>query len=214
MNNTSQIRLFKIVSEGAVASGIRRVEALTGDRAFRYLNDLAEENLKGRRGLRLKKPKAEDETFQNHLINRIQDLQGKIKKLEQTLKTQKVQSLSVDDLLREVTEKNIKGKKVFALFTKVDVSDRKELNQIVDKLRDKKPDLALVLIGGIGERGDCPIVVAVDKNFKNIHAGNIIKELCKTLGGQGGGRPDFAQGSITEPDKFESARDQFYELFE
>ena len=214
VSNTSRIRLFKIVSEGAVASGIRRIEALTGERAFRYLNELAEENLRNRRNLKLEKPKADDESFQNHLANRIDDLRAKIKKLEQKLKTQKVQNLSVDDLLKQAIEKKLKGKKVFVLFTKVNMGERQQLSQFVDELRDKKPKLVLVLIGGVDEKGACPIVVAADKNLKTIHAGTLMKELCKTLGGRGGGRADFAQGSITKPDEWKLARDQFYGFFE
>ncbi len=213
VGNTSRICLFKIISEGAVASGIRRVEALTGTRAFRYLDDLAGENLINRKNLKIKKPKADDEIFQSHLTNKIQDLQEKIKKLEQKLKTQKVKSLSVDDILKKAVEKDLKGEKVFVLFTKLDIDDRRELSRMVDRLRDKRSRLVLVLIGGVDEKGGYPIVVALDKNFKKIHAGTLIKGLCKILGGQGGGRPDFAQGSITEPDKFEFARDQFYDFF-
>ncbi len=211
--NLSQIRLFKIISEGVVSSGVRRIEALTGERAFWYLNELAEENLVGRKDLKLEKPKSDDESFQRHLINRIQDLQGKIRKLEQTLKVQKTKSLSVDDILKEATEKNSHGQKIFALFSKVDTNDRRELREVVDRLRDKKQKLVLVLVGGVDEKGSCPIVVALDKSLKEINAGNIIKELCKTLGGQGGGRSDFAQGSITKSDKLEFAKDQFYGLF-
>ena len=214
VSNTSGIRLFKIVSEGSVASGIRRIEAFTGTRAFEYLNNLAEENLIGRRNLKLEKPKADDEVFQNHLANRIEDLQGKIKTLEQKLKTQKVKSLPLDDLLGKAVEKNFKGEKVFALFARVNISERQQLSQIMDKLRDKKPKLVLVLMGGVDEKGSYPIVVAADKKLKEFRAGDLIKELCKTLGGRGGGRPDFAQGSVTKPDQWELARDQFYDFFE
>ena len=213
VTNTSQIRLFKIVSEGAVAGGIRRLEAITSDRAFHYLNHLAEENLLGRRDLKIEKPKADDKDFENHLVGKIQDLKNKIKKLEQKLKNQKSQNFSVQDLLASAIKREFKGQKISLLFTRVEADSREDLRRMADQLRDKKQNLVLVLIGSADEKKSYPLVLALDKTLKGLHAGELIKPVCQNLGGRGGGRADFAQGSITKADKIKWAKEQFYELF-
>ena len=213
VTNTFRIRLFKIISEGAVAGGVRRIEALTSDRAFWYLDHLAEENLLGRRILKIEKPKADDKNFENHLMEKIQDLKNKIKKLDQKLKTQKGQSFSAQDLLASAIEGEFKGQKVFILFTRVEAENREDLRRMADQMRDKKQKLVLVLIGTANEKKSHPLVLALDKTLKELHAGNLIKQVCQNLGGQGGGRADFAQGSITKPDKIKWAKEQFHELF-
>lgn len=214
VTNTAQIRLFKIISESGVAAGVRRIEALTGERAFRYLNEMAEENLQLRQELKIRTPKVDDETFSGVLKPRIEDLQNKIKKLEQDLKKQASESISVDDILKQAEEKSLSGEKGLALITRVDISDRNLLSDVADKIRDKKNNIVMVLIGENQEGQPKPLIVAVSKSLKKIHAGKITKELCSILDGKGGGRPDFAQGSVSNLDKLNAAKDRFYELLE
>jgi alanyl-tRNA synthetase len=212
--NTSEIRLFKIVSESGVAAGVRRIEALTGTRAFQYLNEMASENLALCESMKVKKPKVDDEHFGGGLTQRVSDLQGKIKKLEQDLKKKASQNVSVDDILKEAQEKELSGEKGLALMTRVDITDRNLLSDVADKIRDKKQNIALVLIGE-GENGKPkPMIVAISKRLKSLHAGKITQELCSIMDGKGGGRPDFAQGSVSNLDKLNQAKDKFYELLE
>ena len=213
VTNTSQIRLFKIVSEGSVAGGVRRIEALTSNRALWYLDHLAEENLIGRRNLKIEKPKPDDKDFENHLLNKIQDLKNKIKKLEQKLKNQKSQTFSGQDILVSTVKREFKGQKISLLFTRVETNNREDLRRMADQLRDKEPKLVLVLIGSADEKKSYPLVLALDKTLKGLHAGDLIKPVCQNLGGRGGGRADLAQGSITKVDKIKWAKEQFYELF-
>ncbi len=214
VTNTSQIRLFKIVSETGVAAGVRRIEALTGERAFQYLNEMANENLQLCEEMKVKKPKVDDDHFGGGLTQRVTDLQSKIKKLEQDLKKKASQSVSVDDILKEAEERNLAGEKGLALITRIDVSDRNLLSEVADKIRDKASSVAMVLIGESEPGQPKPIIVAVSKSLKKLHAGKITKELCAIMDGKGGGRPDFAQGSVTNLDKLNSAKDKFYEILE
>lgn len=214
VSNTSQIRLFKLVTESGVAAGVRRLEGLTGTRAFEYLSQMTEENLELRRYLKAKAPKVEDAEFGGVLQTRVEDLQKKIKGLEQDLKKKASQSVSVDDILKEATEQDLGGEKGLALMTRVNITDRNLLSDVADKIRDKKQNIALVLIGESEDGKPRPMIVAVSKSLKSIHAGKITKELCTILDGKGGGRPDFAQGSVGNLDKLNVAKDKFHELLQ
>ncbi len=210
VSNTAQIGLFKIVSEAGVAAGVRRIEALTGRGAFQFLTNLADENLQLREELKVKKPKVDAKKASFDLSEKVQDFQAKIKKLEKDLKKKASQNVSVDDILKESRQVDFDGEKGVAVFTRIEVSDRNLLSQVADQLRDKEKNIALVLIGE-GEPSK-PLIVAVSKHLKKIHAGKITKELCSDLDGKGGGRPDFAQGSVSNLDKLNLAKEKFYEL--
>ncbi len=212
VSNTAQIGLFKILSESGVAAGVRRIEAMTGRGAFQYLSQLADENLLLRESLKLKKPKGESENFSSDLTEKVEDLQAKIKGLEKDLKKKASQSVSVDDILKEGQEVTLAGEKGFAVFSRIPVSDRNLLSDVADQLRNKKDKIALVLIGE-GEPTK-PLIVAVSKSLKSVHAGKITQELCSHLDGKGGGRPDFAQGSVTNLDKLNLAKEKFYEFLQ
>jgi len=137
----------------------------------------------------------------------------KIKFLEKELQKAKSESVSNDDLIQQAQETTFKGQKVLALFTRVDIDDRKALSQIVDQLRDKHSNLFLVLIGESAADQAKPVIVAVGKGLKGLHAGQTLKSLCEIMDGKGGGRPDFAQGSVANLDKLNLAKTKFYELF-
>ncbi|MCJ8276098.1 MAG: hypothetical protein HRT44_10110, partial [Bdellovibrionales bacterium] len=137
-----------------------------------------------------------------------------IQNLKKEVKKAQSQSVSVDDILKDAEEKDLKGTKGFALMTRVQIADRQLLSDVADKIRDKKPNIALVLIGENDEGGPKPLIVAVSKKLKEIHAGKITKELCGMLDGKGGGRPDFAQGSVNNLDQLNAAKEKFYELIQ
>ena len=227
--NTAQIRLFKIISEAGVAAGVRRIEAITGQAAYDYLNALATDNLLTRQILNIPAPKISEfvdaavstqasriglaKTQESETKLKIKELLDKIKFLEKELQKAKSESVSSDDLIQQAQEKIWQGQKVLALFTRVDIDDRKALSQIVDQLRDKHSNLALVIIGESAPDQTKPIIVAVGKDLKGFHAGQTLKNLCEILDAKGGGRPDFAQGSVGSLDKLNVAKAHFYELF-
>ncbi len=215
VSNTSQIRLCKILSETGVAAGVRRIEAITGTAAFEYLNRLAEENMGARQLLNERVPGVDDgDQLDGQLILSIEDLKTKVKRLEKELQQQKAASVSIEDITSSAEEKSLLGEPGLALFTRVAISDRNLMSDVVDKIRDKHQRIAMVLIGESEDDKPRPMIVAVSKDLKKLHAGKITKELCSVMDGKGGGRPDFAQGSIGNIDKLNAAKDRFNELLE
>ncbi|MCB0378572.1 MAG: alanine--tRNA ligase [Bdellovibrionales bacterium] len=211
VRNTSQIRLFKIITETGVSAGVRRIEAVTGDIALQYLNQLAMENLATRKEIGLTAPK-DVESFKAELTQEVINLKSSKQQLEKDLQKLKSKSVSVDDLMKDAKETQIKGQKGIALITRVNISERNVLSDVADKLRAQHDNLIVVLIGE-GE-AQKPLIVAASKSLKGVHAGKITQELCTLLGGKGGGRPDFAQGSAATLDNIAQAKDKFYELIQ
>lgn len=137
------------------------------------------------------------------LISRNQTLQKEVQNL-------KTQSISLDDLLKETQSVKHKGNTISALIRRLDVTDRAVLSETADRLRDKQNSLVVALIGESENNQPKPLIVAVSKNLKGLHAGQIVKELCDVMGGKGGGRPDFAQGSVANLDRLNQATEKFY----
>lgn len=213
--NTSQIRNFKILSETGVSAGVRRIEAITGQTAFDYLNRLATENIQVRQLTNDKIPAPDDGgKTEGQLLLSVEDLKLRLKLMEKEMQKLKSENISIEDILKEAQERNLSGEKGLALITRVNITDRNLLSDVVDKIRDKESKIALALIGESDGEKPRPLIVAVSKSLKKIHAGKITKELCGLLEGKGGGRPDFAQGSVCNLDKLNSAKDKFYELLE
>ncbi len=180
--NISQIGLFKVVSEGAVAAGVRRVEAVTGMGAYQYA--LQKEQLLAELGRTLKTPEKD-------LISRVEQLGAQNKELEKEIAQLHAAASKnqVDGLLSNVKEVN--GVKLLAC--EVEAADMNSLRDMSDMFRDKLGS-GVVVLGAKSESGVNLIVAATkDLTKQGIHAGNIIKEIAKVTGGGGGGRPDMAQ---------------------
>ena len=182
VTNISQIGLFKVVSEGAVAAGVRRVEAVTGMGAYQYA--LQKEQLLAELGRTLKTPEKD-------LISRVEQLGAQNKELEKEIAQLHAAASKnqVDGLLDNVKEVN--GVKLLAC--EVEAADMNSLRDMSDMFRDKLGS-GVVVLGAKSESGVNLIVAATkDLTKQGIHAGNIIKEIAKVTGGGGGGRPDMAQ---------------------
>ena len=196
VSNTAQIRLFKIVSEGGVSAGVRRIEALAGEAAFTYLDKNSRENLAARASAGLS-------TVWTHLLSEgsgevvqwIENSKGQIKLLEKQIRTLQGQQVNIEDLIgkgQEFTNQGIAGRLIAALIA---VEDRQVLSELGDRIRDKIQSGVVILVGQGGTSH--PVLVTVSKNLTpTINAGQILKSLTKELGGRGGGRPDFAQGAV------------------
>ncbi|MDZ4677764.1 MAG: alanine--tRNA ligase [Oligoflexia bacterium] len=201
VSNTGDIRVFKILSEGGVSSGVRRIEAITGDRAVAYLFKRHEELSQIEENLKAEEGKA---------LERVKKLSETQKKLERDLKNALVQgqSTNVDELVS--SSKNIKGAKIISAC--VQVADRDLLSALCDRIKDKLQSGVIVLIGQSSE-GPSPIVVSVTKDLVGkFHAGNILKNVAALMDGKGGGRPDFAQGAGPNSAKAQDAAEKAYEL--
>jgi len=196
VSNTGDIRVFKIVSESGVSSGVRRIEGITGERAIQRLLSRDEELATLEESLKVGEGKA---------LERVQKLSETIKKLEKDLKTSltKSSAINIDDMVSQAK----KVKNVLLVSQNLDVSDREVLSQISDKVKDKLKSGVVILIGTPSEDSpSSPIVVSVTKDLVGqFHAGQILKQVAAVMDGKGGGRPDFAQGAGPNADKAQEA---------
>lgn len=192
VSNTSQIRLFKILSEGGVSAGVRRIEATTGDRALHYLMTSSDENLHAREVAGL-------QGGTGTVAGYIDNLREKMKELERELKKLKGSSIDADSLVREAKTFSVKGVSARFVAASLEIDDREVLSQLADKLRDKLGTGVVCLVGrgpDGASGGKHPIIVTVSKDLiAHVSAGKILGEVAKEMGGKGGGRPDFAQGA-------------------
>lgn len=196
VSNTSQIRLFKIVSETGVSSGVRRIEALTGDGALQYLLKHTHENMRAREAAGLQETWVNFLDSKREVVQWIEDSKDAVKKLEKDVRGLKAKQVSVDDLLRSAVA--IPGGKL--VLADLEVEDRDVLAQLSDQLKDKVGSGVVILVGKGG--GTHPVLVSVSKDLAGKYsAGNLLKEVAATMGGKGGGRPDFAQGAVPQREK-------------
>ncbi|MFH7349461.1 alanine--tRNA ligase [Acinetobacter variabilis] len=190
VKRTGDIGLFKITSEGGVAAGVRRIEAVTGtkaveavqkvDRDVQYINGL----LKAQNHQTVEKVEA--------VVDTAHQLQKQIEQLNQ-----KLASLQAGELLSQVQE--LAGRKT--LITTVQGMDAKALRNLHDGVKSKLENAVIVLAGVEGDK--VSLIASVAKDFTaSIKAGDIIKHLATELGGKGGGKPDLAQGGAPLNEKF------------
>ncbi|MBU3057985.1 alanine--tRNA ligase [Pseudomonas indica] len=182
VSRTGDIGLFKITSEGGVAAGVRRIEAVTGAAALAYLNN-AEEQLKEAAAL----VKGSRENLLDKLVGVLERNRQLEKELEQ-LKA-KAASAAGDDLAGSAIE--VKGVKVLA--ARLDGLDGDALLALVDQLKNKL-GRAVILLGGALE-GKVTLVAGVTQDLTGqLKAGDLMKQAAAAVGGKGGGRPDMARG--------------------
>jgi alanyl-tRNA synthetase len=187
VHRTGDIGLFKIVVETGVAAGIRRVEAITGDNAVRYVQAL--EARVNAAAAALKAQPAE-------LTQRIGQVQDQVKSLEKELAAlkSKLASSQGDELVSQAVD--VAGVQVLAAT--LDGADVKTLRETVDKLKDKLKHAAIVLAAVEGGKVSLIAGVTPDAS-KRVKAGELVNFVAQQVGGKGGGRPDMAQAGGTEP---------------
>ncbi len=191
-NRTGDIGFLTVVSEGAVSSGIRRIEAVTGAQAeARYQKD--EHILRALAGA----VKAGRDSVLDKVLQALEKGRQLEKEVEQ-LKAKLARSAG-DDLLQQATDVN--GVKVLA--ARLDGVDRKALMDMADQLKNKLGS-AVVLLSAV-EDDKVVLIAGVTKDIsKSVKAGDLIKEAAAKCGGKGGGRPDMAQGGGTDVAALES----------
>ncbi|WP_321926878.1 alanine--tRNA ligase [Burkholderia sp. BCC1998] len=187
VHRTGDIGFFKIVVEGGVAAGIRRVEAITGDNAVRYVQEL---------DARVNEAAAALKAQPSELTQRIAQVQDQVKSLEKELGAlkSKLASSQGDELAQQAIE--VGG--VFVLAATLDGADAKTLRETVDKLKDKLKSAAIVLAAVEGGKVSLIAGVTPDAS-KKVKAGELVNFVAQQVGGKGGGRPDMAQAGGTEP---------------
>jgi len=192
VNHTGEIGLFKLTSEGAVASGIRRIEAITSSKALQFYEDQFQENKELK--LLIKN---------NNLlkgVHQLMDENQKLKKQIEKLSSQKAGDLKLD-LLQKVVD--ING--VNFIGSEIEL-DNKSIKNLAFELTKKDEKLVLVLATKESEK--VTLTVAISKGLveqKGLHAGNIIREISKEINGGGGGQAFFATAGGKNPSGIESA---------
>lgn len=187
---TGQIGLFKITSEGGVAAGVRRIEAVTGNKAIVNMQK-ADTTIHHINGL-LKSQK--DQTIEKvqATVEHATSLQKQIEQLNQ-----KLANLQAVELLQHVKE--IQGRQT--LIASLENVDAKSLRHLHDSVKSKLDNAVIVLAGTQDDK--VSLLASVAKQYTtNLKAGDIIKHLASELGGKGGGKPDLAQGGAPLNEKF------------
>ena len=194
LNNTSQIGMFKILSEGGVAAGVRRIEAITGKAVYEYLKQ--KETLISEVCTSLK-------TKEDSLAQRVTSILEENKTLSKELHDIKTKmSLQSVDLVLD-SKVDING--VSLVATKFEGMDMNTLKEVADNLRDKLVSGVVVLANVADDKLNFVVTATSDVIAKGIHSGNIVREVAKVAGGKGGGRPNMAQAGATEISKVDEA---------
>ena len=194
LSNTSQVGLFKILSEGGVAAGVRRIEAITGHAVYEYLT--TKDNMINEVCHALK-------TKEDNLVHRANQLVEENKSLSKELhetKT-KLNLQSVDALL----DSRVDVEGVSLLCAKFEGIDMNTLKETADTLRDKVGSGVVVLSNVADDKVNFVVTATQDVIGRGIHSGNIVREVAKIANGKGGGRPNMAQAGATDISKVDEA---------
>ncbi len=190
---TGDIGLFKIVSEGGIASGVRRIEAVTGELAWQWVKD-SENTLRQLMGL--------VRGNRDNLLDKLQAMLEHSKTLEKELQQAKAKAASAagSDLAGQAEEVN--GVKTLA--ARVDGLDNKALMDLMDQLKNKLGSGVILLASE--HEGRVVLVAGVTKDLTGQYkAGDLMRQAAAAVGGKGGGRPDMAQGGGTDAGKLDEA---------
>ncbi len=190
---TGDVGLFKVVAEGGVAAGVRRIEAVTGANALAYLQQL-ESTVNGAAGA-LKAPVAELQGRIAHVLEQVRALEKEVSQLKG-----KLASSQGDDLMAQAV--NVKGIKVLA--ARLEGADARTLRETMDKLKDKLKTAAIVLATVEGGKVQIAAGVTPDAMGK-VKAGELVNFVAQQVGGKGGGKPDMAMAGGTDPSKLSAA---------
>ncbi|RYF15194.1 MAG: alanine--tRNA ligase, partial [Comamonadaceae bacterium] len=193
VQRTGDIGLFKIVSEGGVAAGIRRIEAVTGANALAYLQQL-ESTVQTVAGS-LKTPAAELQGRVSQVLEQVRALEKEVAALKG-----KLASSQGDELVAQAVD--VKGIKVLA--ARLEGADAKTLRDTMDKLKGKLKSAAIVLAAVDGAKVQLAAGVTADSMGK-VKAGDLVNFVAQQVGGKGGGKPDLAMAGGTDASKLAGA---------
>jgi len=200
VNQTGDIGLFKLTSESGIASGVRRIEAITGATAIAYVQQQAQTLQQAANLLKV-------EPF--NVVERIMHIQDVLKATEKSLTQakQKLASQQGSDMVSKVQV--IKGQNV--LVANLPGVEAKALRGMLDELKQKISSGIIVL--GVPGEGKVNLIAGVTSDLVNqIKAGELINFVASQVGGKGGGRPDMAQAGGTQPENLEHALTSVYDF--
>ncbi|HQS63552.1 MAG TPA: DHHA1 domain-containing protein, partial [Acidovorax defluvii] len=193
VHRTGDIGLFKVVGEGGVAAGVRRIEAVTGANALAYLQTL-EDTVNQAAGA-LKSPVAELNARIAQALENARTLEKEVAALKG-----KLASAQGDELLTQAVD--VKGMKVLAVV--LPGADAKTLRDTMDKLKDKLKTAAIVLAAVDGDKVQIAAGVTAD-SVGRLKAGELVNFVAQQVGGKGGGKPDMAMAGGTDASKLPAA---------
>jgi alanyl-tRNA synthetase len=193
VKSAGEIGIFKITSEGGVASGIRRIEAVTGKGALDWIDE--NQQMLDAVALLLRSQRGQAQAKVEQLLKRNKELEKELAATRQQLASGKS-----GNVIENVTE--IEGIKVLA--SRMDGADARTLRDAVDSFRDRLQS-AVVVLASV-ENGKVRLAAGVTRNnVDRIRAGDVIRPVAEQVGGRGGGRPDFAEAGGSNPDALDAA---------
>jgi len=200
VERSGEIGLFKLPFESGVAAGVRRVEGFTGEGALELVSSYEQ---------RLKEIGALVRGSADDAVDKVRKLLERQKELEREI--EKLRGQFGKDQIPELLDKKQSVDGANILVSRVDGLDAKQLRDVADQITEKLGS-GVVVLASAGE-SNVNLVASVSKDLtKKYHAGNIIKELARMVGGGGGGRPDFAQAGGKEPGQIAAALKRAEEL--
>lgn len=194
VQNTSQIGIFKILSESGIGAGTRRIEAVTGKGAYVLIKE--EEQMLSEAANLLK---AQPKDLVNKVTQTLQELKN-VQRDNESLST-KIANSQASSVLSSAQKVN----DITVLAVKVDAKDNNQLRQMMDDLKQKLEKAVIVLGAVDGDKVMISAGVTKDIVGGNYHAGNIVKLVAEQCGGKGGGRPDFAMAGAKDASKLADA---------
>ena len=194
LDNTAKVGLFRIKSEGSVASGVRRIEAITGKQTLEELRSGQEKLIRAAQLLK---------TTSNELESRIGGMLSEMKEIKSQLEKFKEQASLGEARTFLTSAKEVKGLKL--VTAQRDGMDANALRKLGDFLRDKEPKIVGVLASVNEGKVTLLAVCGKEAVASGVKAGDIIKAIAPICGGKGGGKPDSAMGGGTEVSKVDDA---------
>jgi len=192
---TGDIGFFKVISEGGIAAGVRRIEATTGEGALAYVQ--GQESKLNEAAAALKTPPQEVAQKVAQILDSVKTLEKELARLKS-----KLASSQGDELADRVVV--VKGVKLLAAM--LDGADARALREAMDKLKDKLKSAVIVLAAA--DQGKVSLIAGVTPDLTSkLKAGELVNFVAQQVGGKGGGRPDMAQAGGTEPAKLSGALD-------
>jgi alanyl-tRNA synthetase len=202
VRRTGDIGVFKIVSEGSISAGVRRIEALTGERAYEHYKRMTEAVERIAAVVRASEPELVESV--ERLIAREREMEREMERLKGRIAQSQLGALAEQ-------ARTIKDVKVLA--ARVEGVDRAQMRSLADSLRNKLQSCVVVLSSA--ENGNVAIVSAVTKDLiGRVHAGKLAGAVAQAVGGKGGGRPDMAEAGGKDTAALPGALEQVYGLVE
>lgn len=202
VDNTGQIGMFKIISESSVAAGVRRIEAITGNKVYEFILN----NQKVLKDIRNKLKANSD----SEIVTKISQLEEKINTLEKELERHKL--MLVDNELSLLYNESLQIGEFRLIINKKDTQDTEYIKLLTDRIRER--DSKAIVLNLIKQDKKVIVLMACSKEAvkKGIDCGKTVRDVCEVLGGKGGGRPDFAQGGGSKIENLDLAAQRAIEL--